>query len=559
MKSRWLLEGTGAAVLLLMPYMVPLLLPWNIALYHHRLPMAHVAGGLLVDFAVIAAAATVVRGLLSLLPGWPRRVTVILLAILLSARLYFDVAPTVRGVLVRAAVTPGRWRIGTPALMSGIASCWDRYGGLLGAALLAGSAAVAILKPAWARAGVRSVQLGLAALAFCSFWIVPKLLQVALASPASHPLAAARAPEGPVAGERVVWVLFDELSHNLIFDHRAPGETFPHFDQLRSRSVSLDDVIPEEYYTDRVIPSLLAGRAILRIRSTLSGELYYLDPVRNKWTVYDPKESLLGEAYAGGWNPGVAGWYLPYCRTFAPVLVACSWRAGIDSMTVVERLGASEERSVIGDALVEGGALPDVFGRRNEGTRKALVAENIADYRSLMQSAAALIGNPEIHFVFIHLGVPHPPGFYDRRTHMLRVGGNYLDNLVLTDETLGVLEEEIGAGPEADKTTMVVSSDHSWRVPMWRPSGGKLQNGWTAEEEKVSGGRFETRPVFLVQFPWQEKGWDEQEAMPELVEHDIVAGILEGRIRTAEDLRALLPGMEEARSGKVDRGDAMGQ
>jgi hypothetical protein len=152
-----------------------------------------------------------------------------------------------------------------------------------------------------------------------------------------------------------------------------------------------------------------------------------------------------------------------------------------------------------------------------------------------MAHANELIEKDNIRFVFLHFLLPHPPGMYDRRHHFLRPGGTYLDNLVLADDTLGTLLKEVDASPSASTTTVIVSSDHSWRIPLWRPLAG-----WSAEEERASGGRFDDRPVLLIHFPGQNSGDDVASAQSELREHDIVAGMLLGKINNAADLTAFL-------------------
>jgi membrane-anchored protein YejM (alkaline phosphatase superfamily) len=147
----------------------------------------------------------------------------------------------------------------------------------------------------------------------------------------------------------------------------------------------------------------------------------------------------------------------------------------------------------------------------------------------------ALIENNQIRFVFLHLPVPHPPGIYDRQRHLLRSGGTYLDNMALADDSLGELLQEIDATPSASQTTVIVSSDHSWRIPAWRHA-----RFWSAEEERASGGRFDERPVLLIHFPGQKSGNDTHAALPEMLEHDMIADMLRGRIDNPEDLSVFL-------------------
>jgi membrane-anchored protein YejM (alkaline phosphatase superfamily) len=160
--------------------------------------------------------------------------------------------------------------------------------------------------------------------------------------------------------------------------------------------------------------------------------------------------------------------------------------------------------------------------------------EAIEDDRGLMEQMQATLRDERIHFVYLHLPVPHPPGVYDRRTHAWCACGNYLDNLALADDLLGKLLEEIDATSGNDATTVIVSSDHSWRVPLW-------QNTlyWSAEEERISQGRFDPRPVFMIHFAGQRSGREVLAPLPELVEYDILSGMLQGKIAGPEDVEAL--------------------
>jgi membrane-anchored protein YejM (alkaline phosphatase superfamily) len=196
----------------------------------------------------------------------------------------------------------------------------------------------------------------------------------------------------------------------------------------------------------------------------------------------------------------------------------------------MEDYGASEEKSVLANAVI----LP--YAYIAQLTNQHAHADNrIQAYHNEMTHARALIENNNVRFAFLHFLVPHPPGIYDRQSHSLRSGGTYLDNLVLADDALGSLLREIDATPSASQTTVIVSSDHSWRIPIWRNT-----EFWSTEEERASGGRFDDRPVLLIHFPGQKPGNDVNAPLPELLEHDIIAGMLRGQINNSEDLTAFL-------------------
>jgi hypothetical protein len=143
-----------------------------------------------------------------------------------------------------------------------------------------------------------------------------------------------------------------------------------------------------------------------------------------------------------------------------------------------------------------------------------------------------MITSGDAGFVFIHLPVPHPAGFYNRRTRALGVPGSYIDNLVLTDQALHELTLDIAATHLADKTVLVVSSDHSWRVPMWRP-----EFDWSREDEAAArGDRFDSRPVVMVRFPGEQSGAQISTPFPLVRLHAMLQAMITGQIADPQQL-----------------------
>ena len=90
---------------------------------------------------------------------------------------------------------------------------------------------------------------------------------------------------------------------------------------------------------------------------------------------------------------------------------------------------------------------------------------------------------------------------------------------------------EIEKSEWANQTTIIVSSDHSWRISIW-----SSEPDWTPEEERISKGQFEPRPVFLVHFPGQINGYQVTQPTSELLEHDILAAMLRGEVSNPQQL-----------------------
>jgi hypothetical protein len=151
-------------------------------------------------------------------------------------------------------------------------------------------------------------------------------------------------------------------------------------------------------------------------------------------------------------------------------------------------------------------------------------------FNSLIKASEDLLSDENMDFILIHLPVPHPPGIYRRSTGRLVPGGSYIDNLALSDKTLGELQADIDKTASASQTAVILSSDHSWRVPMWRNA-----IGWTAEDERASQGRFDTRPVLMVHLPGQAQPVTVTKPFPAIEEHDLIENLLRSSY-TAQEL-----------------------
>ena len=545
MRARWLLEGAGAAVLFLLPYFYPLVLPSNLTIYHHHLPLTNLVRGLLLDMLGVVILVVAVIAIVSRLsPRW-RQIG----GACLAGFVFWRFIGTLLMFIDQWTLT--RVREGAPInsrLHWAATIAWSSVAHPIAIGLVLLLATLAWWKPAISRFVVRAARLSLAGLSFSLLWIAPPLFSPAFVERAHHPRKPSVFAQSPASSEsRIVWILFDELSYDLLFDHRPAGYTLPNLEKLHSTGISLGGLQPAGFVTERIVPSLLAGQPIDGIRSDFNGRLLYKSRAQDRWIAYDPDKTLFGLAHAGGWNPGVLGWYNPYCRIFRSVLDACSWEQ--DGELPIEFAGASEKNSAFANALILPYAVLTKLSGASKRPREESRCGHIREYQDIMRKASALIRNEDIRFVFLHLPVPHPPGFYDRHTHRLTLGGNYLDNLVLADDSVGSLMQEIDLTAAADRTTVIISSDHSWRIPMWRGAPG-----WTAEEERISQGRYEPRPVFLIHFPGESYGREIPDPLPELIEHDIIAGMLKHELKTPEDISVFVEssGRDERKPDQAD-------
>lgn len=515
--ARCWLEGAGAAILLAPGLLWSELSRTHIDLYHRLLPLTTVARALAVDLVVLSLLAMLVIRLLDRAGSDPaqsgaaqtprrRRFLLLLWALwfgLLAARAVSGAI--VAQVLWWQQITTGR----TFLLTFGL--------GLL---------LWLVARDVWAWT-VRVVRVGILLLGFCIFWMVPMLVLASLAHEPHDQQSFRKALPAPAAPHaRIVWLLFDEMSYQQVFVHRWPGLNLPNLDRLRSRSVTFSDVEPDGYFTEDVIPSILLGKPIDEVRATPSGWMLYRSGKNAPWQRFDGSQTLFADAEREGWTTGTIGSYNPYCRILKDQLDSC-WM----SMPPLPD-HFSRDQSTFQNVVAP---LTANWARIFSPHRKpALGAQSSLDSIPAVQAGNALIGDTAIDLCFVHLPLPHPPGDYNRHTGRISPGGSYIDNLALSDRVLGRMLAEIAASSAADRTTVILSSDHSWRTFLWRNSFG-----WTPEDEQafaLQQGKFEPRPMLMVRFPGETGAIDVSRPVPLLGMHNLIEQMMTGKVENPQQL-----------------------
>jgi hypothetical protein len=259
----------------------------------------------------------------------------------------------------------------------------------------------------------------------------------------------------------------------------------------------------------------------------------YRTTLNGPWQRFAQNETVFAEAHSYGWTTGVVGWYNPYCRLLPDVLDRCFWQysePGRQDMT--GGLGSTNSVSENMLAMLPfRGRIDVLLHLRIRG----LTDLHRSDYTALMARAKDILNDSRIRFVFVHLPVPHPPGIFNRKLYMLSDQGTYLDNLVLADQSLGDLRSILQSTPAANNTTLIVSSDHSWRTFRWRSTGN-----WSPEASRASRGSYDPRPVLMVQLPGASTGEVIAKPVSLLILHRILQSLLRGHLQTAHDLNDLV-------------------
>jgi hypothetical protein len=505
MRLRPFAEGAGFATLYTLPAASTFLTPSLGDSYHHLYPLTSVAGAILLVLLLLWVIASSALFLLERLASkWQDALWIPPLAIFIV-------------LIGRIGRNLLRW----PRIMSAAVAAKVIAPGLV--TILAG--VLLLLAPAaflWVNRRLRLLY----AAAGCGLLIlVPQLTALCLRGGVRE-IAHFEHGNLPNAANqpRILWLLMDELSYAQALEHPAPGIVLPQLGALAKQSVVYSAVQPVGVATEKILPSLMLGTPVIQLSAPYQQRMRFRSTPEGEWQDFDEYRTIFADAHGTGWSTGVVGWYNPYCRLLPHVLDRCSWQPEIESGEFAH--GLSSKNSTAQNVL-------ELLPRFSLHAIKAEpVAPHLNTYQAIMALALDAMDDQQIRFLFLHLPVPHPPGIYDRRRHMFAAGGNYLDNLVLADDTLGTILDRLRADGHSRDTTIVLTSDHSWRVWSW-----KNQPGWTAEEQQV--GKEDARPVLLVHFPGQTQSKIISQPESALLVHTILEGLVRRRLSTVPDLSAL--------------------
>ncbi len=337
--------------------------------------------------------------------------------------------------------------------------------------------------------------------------------------------------------QRIIWLLLDELSYQQLYERRFPGLELPAFDQLAAQSTVFTQVVPAGEYTRYILPTLFTGLPSDAVDISARGLLLSLkDPSTGKWTQFNQHQTVFQDAIDAGYTTGIAGWYNPYCRIMPEVLDQCFW-------TYRESTPAnlSPNRSLTVDLLRPFHYLwldtKHLFGHGpgSPSDEYRDIRQHSSDYRKLLTAGDAYLADPSINFLFLHMPIPHPYGFYDRSKQAFSTKHtSYIDNLALADRYLAHMRQLLEQNHQWDSATVIVMGDHSWRTSMiWKDS-----MTWTAEDEAAShGGEFDPRPAYIVKLPNQQTPARIDQPFSAVNTRALLDALIQNRLRTPADLQ----------------------
>ena len=395
------------------------------------------------------------------------------------------------------------------------------------AGIWAASLLLLLLKfPRWYRKLLRTGDaVGIFFAVFALFSIV-QLLWVAhwKPGPQQHLVAWTTAPQPPRDHPLLVWIVFDELSYDQVFEHRAHDLALPHFDALRSQSTLFTDVQPAGYKTVQIIPSLLSGRPVDKFRYEFDNRFLTHTSGQHGWRQLNGNQTVFRDAQENGWRTAAVGWYNPYCGIYGDAIDNCYWM-NLDRIDGLMAQRDSFWRNTYSplQQLVREIKAP---ARADRDACNYDVRQRSQTHADLQEHALQLLKTDQADFVFLHMSIPHSPNIWSRidDKYTNTCDSSYLDNLALVDRVLGHVLGVLQASPRWKDTTLIVEGDHSWRVDLWN-----WQPAWTDEDDAASRGVFDPRPALLVHLPGQTQPQVNAIAWPLLRIHDVVQEVLRGK------------------------------
>ena len=164
------------------------------------------------------------------------------------------------------------------------------------------------------------------------------------------------------------------------------------------------------------------------------------------------------------------------------------------------------------------------------------IRQHLGDYRRLRDAGDGFLGDPSINFLYLHMPIPHPYGFYDRKKKAFSTKHtSYVDNLALADRYLSHIRQLLEQKDEWNGATVVVMGDHGWRTNLiWKDS-----MTWTDEDEVAShGGEFDPRPAYIIKLANQQTAARIDQPFSAVGTRALLDALLQDHIQTPADLQA---------------------
>jgi hypothetical protein len=351
-------------------------------------------------------------------------------------------------------------------------------------------------------------------------------------------LSAIQPKEKSLFKSRIIWIVFDDLGYLPVFEKKPLSINLPEFEKLKSESFFATKAASPAHDTIDSIPSLLTGIKSKPLNQP-SGKSELIINSNEGRKKFSETPSIFSKIRDFGGHSAIVGWFHPYCRVIGKDLAACYWESG-DTVNGFEKLTLFQTmtRNLI-DIFP---SLP--FGKRLQGIIESKLQNSDAGryakrhYR-IMDAAKSVINNPHLDLAFLHLSIPHYPYLYDKDSRSFGEKTDYLHNLALSDEVLGEIRQSLEKNNLWDDSTIIVSSDHQWRIDAYK--GCQLAVFCpSADELKINDGKEDPRVPFILKLKGQTESVIYDKPFNTVITHDLILAIIKGEVSTAKDVQKWL-------------------
>jgi Arylsulfatase A and related enzymes len=318
-------------------------------------------------------------------------------------------------------------------------------------------------------------------------------------------------------GPRVVWIIFDELQEQAVFENRPSGYSLPELDRFAQQSIHVDNAYPPSGFTLTSIPSLVMGEFVESATPVSQSELEL--KTKSGPVLWSRQPSVFSQARAEGFSTGLVGWFHPYCRLFAKDLDACYWdpQLGVSNRVATRLTFLGGLTNHVRVAVLRIPFLYRLIRRSYEQNQRRLQRQDhLAALEAISTNANTVLGQ-KLDLTYIHLPVPHGPWINESTDDPLSLDG-YLNNVKAGDHAFGRLRQSMEATGDWDKSIVLVSADHWWR------------------DAPKHNGRRDHRIPFLLKLADQKAGIACKGPFNTVLTRELVLKLLRGEMKTPSEV-----------------------
>ncbi|MBV8811061.1 MAG: hypothetical protein JO033_20525 [Acidobacteriaceae bacterium] len=339
---------------------------------------------------------------------------------------------------------------------------------------------------------------------------------------------------------RVIWIIFDEMDMRMAFEAPPQRINLREFNRLKNQAIFGARVITPNRNTTPSMNSLLLGVQITEFNQQ-TRELLFKTAACSHWQRFSSHANVFSRAREAGFNTGLSGWHHPYCRLIAQDLNDCAWVENpwytwkrylqpISFWQKAESLIDRQARHVPGAR--------NIFGIDAESDAlQEYCSHDISALRTVLANGYRMLRDPHLNLVLIHLPIPHPPGIWDARRGVFVTTGNsnYIDNLQLSDMVLGQIRRVLEQSGEWDRSAILVSSDHPYRVAAWQFAGPDVD---LRSEEVAYFSQMRQQPYvpFLLKLPNQKSPVSYDREFNSVITADLLLALLKKELTTTTEV-----------------------